>query len=245
MTKNDLVIIPTYNEAINVDLIYKKIRSKNSVSEILFIDDNSPDNTAEIISNIIVNDKKVHLLKRKKKLGIGSAHKEGFQWAKERNFDYVTTIDADLSHDPDLILEMIKNIEINDIVITGRFLKEDTLEEWTFIRRLVTKTRHKVVKFLLKIPYDTSGAFRCYNFNVVNIEDLLKAKDNGYSFFWESLFYLYTKKYKILEIPMRQPRRVYGSSKISIRDIIKAITYLIYFYIKEKILIKFFLNKSK
>lgn len=238
MIKN-LVIIPTYNEAINVKLIYKKIRSKNDISEILFIDDNSPDNTAEVVSNIILNDKKVHLLKRKKKLGIGSAHKEGFKWSKDRNFDCVTTIDADLSHDPDLIIEMLDKIENYDIVITGRFLEENTLEEWTFIRKLVTKTRHKVVKFLLKIPYDTSGAFRCYNFNVVDIEDLLKAKDNGYSFFWESLFHLYKKKYKILEIPMRQPRRVYGSSKISIKDVIKAVTYLFYFYFKEKVLKKF------
>lgn len=233
MIKN-LVIIPTYNEAINVKLIYKKIRSKNEISEILFIDDNSPDNTAEVVSNIILNDKKVHLLKRKKKLGIGSAHKEGFKWSKDRNFNYVTTIDADLSHDPDLIIEMIDKIEKYDIVITGRFLEENTLEEWTFIRKLVTKTRHKVVKFLLKIPYDTSGAFRCYNFNVVDIEDLLKAKDNGYSFFWESIYAIYKKGYSIKEIPIYLPYRTIGSSKMRFKDILFALKYLIYISIKDK-----------
>ena len=234
MLKKDLVIIPTYNEAINSNLIYKKIRATNVNSEILFIDDNSPDNTSLVISKIMITDKKIHLMKRKKKLGIGSAHKEGFLWAKNNNFDYVTTIDADLSHNPDLIPYMLKNIEKYNIIITGRFLQEDTLEEWPLIRRIITKTRHKVVKLLLGVPYDTSGAFRCYNFSKVKIEDLLMAKDNGYSFFWESLFILYKKKYTILEIPMKQPRRIHGSSKISIKDIFRAVTYLIYFYFKKK-----------
>ena len=234
MLKKDLVIIPTYNEAINSNLIYKKIRKTNTHSEILFIDDNSPDNTSLVVNEIKNIDKKVHLIDRKKKLGIGSAHKEGFIWAKKRGFDYVTTIDADLSHDPDLIPYMINNIEKYNIIITGRFLQEDTLEEWPLIRRFITKTRHKIIKFLLGVPYDTSGAFRCYNFKQVKIEDLLMAKDNGYSFFWESLFLLYKKKYTILEIPMKQPRRIHGSSKISINDIFRAITYLIYFYFKKK-----------
>ena len=130
MLKKNLVIIPTYNEAINSNLIYKKIRKTNTHSEILFIDDNSPDNTSLVVNEIKNIDKKVHLIDRKKKLGIGSAHKEGFIWAKKRGFDYVTTIDADLSHDPDLIPYMINNIEKYNIIITGRFLQEDTLEEW-------------------------------------------------------------------------------------------------------------------
>ena len=234
MLKKDLVIIPTYNEAINSNLIYRKIRATNTHSEILFIDDNSPDNTSLVVNEIINNDKKVHLINRRKKLGIGSAHKEGFIWAKKNKFDYVTTIDADLSHNPDLIPYMLKNIEKYNIIITGRFLQEDTLEEWPLVRKLITKASHKVIKLLLGIPYDTSGAFRCYNFTQVKIEDLLMAKDNGYSFFWESLFLLYKKKYTILEIPMKQPRRIHGSSKISIKDIFRAVTYLIYFYFKKK-----------
>ena len=111
MLKKDLVIIPTYNEALNSSLIYKKIRETNIHSEILFIDDNSPDNTSLVISEIIKDDKKVHLINRKKKLGIGSAHKDGFLWAKKMKFNYVTTIDADLSHNPNLIPYMLKNIE--------------------------------------------------------------------------------------------------------------------------------------
>ena len=99
---------------------------------------------------------------------------------------------------------------------------------------MITKTRHIVVKTLLGIPYDSSGAFRAYNFEKIKITHLIKAKDNGYSFFWESLYFLYKKNYKILEIPMRQPRRMHGASKIRLNDIIRAVTYLIYFYFKQK-----------
>ena len=236
MIKKNIIIIPTYKEELNVKIIYKRIRSNNSKSDILFIDDNSPDKTAQNIKKLIKIDKKVFILERRKKLGIGSAHKDGFKWAKKKKYSLVTTIDADLSHEPELIPIMIKELSKYDIVLTGRFLRKDTLEEWPLVRRLITKLRHNVVKKLLKIPYDTSGAFRAYNFEKIKISDLLKAKDNGYSFFWESLYFLFIKKYKILEIPMRQPKRIHGASKIMISDIVKAVTYLIYFY---------FIGKSK
>ena len=234
MFKRDLIVIPTYKEELNVNIIYKRIRHNNSKSDILFIDDNSPDKTAQEIKKIVKIDNKVFILQRKKKLGIGSAHKDGFQWAIERKYNIVTTIDADLSHDPELIPNMIKNLNKYDIVLTGRFLRKDTLEDWPLIRKLITISRHIVVKILLGIPYDTSGAFRAYNLEKVRIADLLKAKDNGYSFFWESLYFLYKKKYKILEIPMKIPKRIHGSSKLRFKDIIRAITYLIYFYFKQK-----------
>ncbi len=234
MIKRDLIIIPTYKEELNIKVIYRRIRNNNSDSDILFIDDNSPDKTAEEIKKIIKIDKKVFILEREKKLGIGSAHKDGFQWAIKKKYNFVITIDADLSHEPELIPDMIKNLYKYEIVLTGRFLKKDTLKEWSLIRRLITKTRHTVVKILLGIPYDSSGAFRAYNFDKIKITDLIKAEDNGYSFFWESLYFLYKKNYKILEIPMIQPRRIHGASKIRLADIIRAVTYLIYFYFKQK-----------
>ena len=126
MIKRDLIIIPTYKEELNINIIYKRIRSNNSKSDILFIDDNSPDKTAEEIKKIIKVDNKVFILQREKKLGIGSAHKDGFQWAKKNKYNFVTTIDADLSHEPELIPNMINNLDKYEIVLTGRFLRKDT-----------------------------------------------------------------------------------------------------------------------
>ena len=231
----DLIIIPTYNECINSSIIYDKIRSYNPLIDILFIDDNSPDNTSEIIKKIQKKDERVFLLEREKKRGIGSAHKEGFVWAGENDYNRVITIDADLSHDPILINNMLNDLDNNDIIITGRFLKKDSLKNWNIFRKILTRSRHLVIKNLFKIPFDTSGAFRCYNFKTVKIEDLHKAENNGYSFFWESLIILYDKKYKIKEIPINIPIRVYGSSKMKFFDILDAIYYLIIFYIRRLI----------
>ena len=229
----DLIIIPTYNECVNSSIIYEKIRFYNDFIDILFIDDNSPDNTSEIIKKIQKKDQRVFLMEREKKKGIGSAHKDGFNWAYNKNYNRVITIDADLSHDPVLINTMLNDLEKNDIVTTGRFLKKDSLKNWNIFRKLLTTSRHLVIKYLFNIPFDTSGAFRCYNFNEVKIEDLLKAKNNGYSFFWESLVILYEKKYRIKELPIDIPIRVYGSSKMKITDILNAIYYLIIFYIQR------------
>ena len=229
----DLVIIPTYNESVNSTLIYEKIRCTNKDIHILFIDDSSPDNTAEIIKLIQNKDINVFLLERGQKKGIGSAHKEGFIWANKKCYTRVVTIDADLSHNPDLINEMLELLQAKDIIITSRFLDKNSLDEWPIIRRVITHTRHYIVQKLFSIPYDTSGAFRCYNFKTIKLQDLIAAKDDGYSFFWESLIILFQLKYKIHEIPMKQPKRIHGSSKIALSDVIKAISYLLYFYIKN------------
>ena len=225
-----LIIIPTYNEAQNCELLHKKIRENNKDIDILFIDDNSPDKTNEIIEKIITKDAKTILKSRNSKQGIGSAHKFGFSWAFENKYKIVLTIDADLTHDPVLINDMINLSSNYDLVITGRFLKKNSLEGWSLLRKFITYSRHIVVKFLFKIPYDTSGAYRCYNFSKIKLNDLLKAKDNGYSFFWESLIILYYKNYSICELPLKLPIRKKGSSKISFKDIFRAIYYLIFFY---------------
>jgi len=230
---NSLIIIPTYNEIINSKLIYKKIRLISSNLDILFIDDNSPDNTAANILDLMKNDKNLFLIVRKKKLGIGSAHKEAFKWALSKKYKIITTIDSDLSHDPFLITEMHNKINDYDIIITSRFMRDDSIEEWSMLRQIITRLRHNFIKFLLRVPVDSSGAFRTYNLNKINSDDLFLAQDNGYSFFWESMFYLYKKKYKILELPMKQPQRIHGSSKIKIYDIYRAITYLIIFFFKN------------
>jgi dolichol-phosphate mannosyltransferase len=230
---NNLIIIPTYNEIINSKLIYNKIRLQSADVDILFIDDSSPDNTSESILELIKTDQKLFLITRAKKLGVGSAHKEGFKWAISKNYKIITTIDADLSHDPSLIKEMHEKIQEYDIIITSRFLKSDSIEEWSIIRQVITRFRHLVVKTLLGMPIDSSGGFRTYNLRKINSEDLFLAKDNGYSFFWESMYFFYKKNYKILEIPMKQPQRIHGRSKIGFYDVYRAVTYLLLFYFKN------------
>jgi len=230
---NNLIIIPTYNEALNIKNLITKIFKFQKKIDILFIDDNSPDGTSDLIKKIQTKKKNILLIKRKKKLGIGSAHKFGLKWGFKRKYKRIITMDADGTHDPKYFKRLLNLSNTNHIVITNRFLRKDSMKNWPLLRILITKIRHIAVKLLLGMPYDSSGAFRCYNVQKVDIYDILKAKDNGYSFFWESLFIFFKKKYLIKEIPGTLHSRHLGSSKISIKDIIYAIYYLFKIYLTK------------
>ena len=232
--KKNLIIIPTYNEKSNIKNLLKNIFKYQNNFDLLFIDDNSPDGTANIIKKRQSKNKNIFLILRKKKSGIGSAHKIALKWGFKKKYKRIITIDADGTHNPKYIKKMIKKSNIAHLVITNRFLKKNSLSDWSLIRFFITNLRHFIIKLLLGLPYDASGAFRCYNTSKANINDIIQAKDNGYSFFWESLFVLYKKKYLINEIPIVLPGRYSGSSKMKIKDISHALIYLIKIYLTKK-----------
>ena len=144
-------------------------------------------------------------------------------------------MDADGTHQPKYIKSLLKFSEKFDLVSTNRFKKKNSLIEWPIQRRFLTKIRYYLINILLKINYDSSGAFRCYNANSIKLTDILKAKDDGYSFFWESLYLLNKKKYSIKEIPIFLPYRKVGSSKMTSKDIIGSLLYLIKYSVKNLI----------
>ena len=157
----------------------------------------------------------------------------GLNWAFKKRYKKIITMDADGTHHPRYIKKMLKESDKSHLVITNRFLKKNSLQGWTILRIFITNLRHFLIKSLLNFSYDASGAFRCYNVSKVNIRDINQAIDIGYSFFWESLFIFYKKKYIIKEIPVVLSSRYYGSSKMKISDIIYALFYLIKVFLKK------------
>lgn len=232
--KKNLIIIPTYNEKSNIKNLINSIFKYQNNFDLLFVDDNSPDGTANIIKKHQSKNKNIFLILRKKRSGIGSAHKIALKWGFKKKYKRIITMDADGTHNPKYIKKMLQKSNIAHLVITSRFLKKNSLSDWTLIRVFITNLRHFIIKLLLGLPYDASGAFRCYNTSKANINDIIQAKDNGYSFFWESLFILYKKKYLINEIPVILPNRYSGSSKMEIKDISNALIYLIKIYLTKK-----------
>ena len=227
-----LVIIPTYNEQKNINLIINKIkRSLTFNYNVLFIDDNSNDGTQEIIKNI--KDKKIFYIFRNKKLGIGSAHKFGIKRGYKNKYRYIITLDCDGTHDPKYISEMIKKIKKNDMVITNRFAKKNSLKEWSFYRKIITSIRHLFVCFIFGVDLDSSGAFRVYDTQKIKITDILKAKSDGYSFFTESTIIL-NNIYKIGQIPILLPKRYSGYSKMKLIDIVFGFFDILFLYIKNR-----------
>jgi dolichol-phosphate mannosyltransferase len=160
-----LIVIPTLNEGGNIKRLFLKIKNNVRYFDLLFIDDNSSDDTLREINFLKKKNKNIFLIKRPLKLGIGSAHKEGIKFAFKKKYKILVTMDADGTHDPKFIKYMLKKINSCSLVITNRFLNKDSLKGWSFFRRALTYLRYVVINFLFSINYDTSGAFRIYDLN--------------------------------------------------------------------------------
>ena len=222
-----LIIIPTYNEKTNITILLKRlIKLYNSKFEILIIDDNSPDGTSAEVLKFTKKYNFIKLKSRQNKMGIGSAHKYGIKYAFKNKFKILITMDSDGTHNPKYIKKFLYLIKKYDLITTTRFSNKKSLKSWPLFRIFLTNLRHLIIKFFLGISVDASGAFRCYNLSKIKLKDILAAKDNGYSFFWESIFILFKKKYSIHEIPIELPYRSIGSSKMRIGDIMNALVYI-------------------
>ena len=228
-----LIIVPTLNEKKNILNLYKKIKKTNINFDILFVDDNSIDGSQEIIKKLAKKSKKVKYIFRPKKMGIGSAHKDAFKWAYKKKYKMLISIDADGTHDPIYFKLFINRLKNNDIVISNRFVKSNLLKDWPLSRIWLTYLRHSATCLLLSIPYDSSGAFRCIDCKKVALSDLILAKDNSYSYFWESIFILHKKKYHITEIPIHLSWRIVGSSKMTVKDVFISVSYLMIVFLKK------------
>jgi Glycosyltransferases involved in cell wall biogenesis len=154
-----LVIVPTYNEAENIAALIREVRSLDIDPEILIIDDNSPDGTANIVKTIMERDPKVHLIERSKKMGLGSAYITGFKWALDRKFDVVVEMDADFSHDPKDIKRLVENLENCDAVIGSRYVKGVSVVNWPISRLLLSYFANLYARVItgVKIMDLTSG----------------------------------------------------------------------------------------
>ncbi len=230
---NVIIIIPTLNEKKNIKILFDKLATTNIGFDLLFVDDNSNDGSQEEIKDLAKNNQNINYIFRPKKMGVGSAHKDGFIWAYKKNYKTIITMDADGTHDPKYIKFLIEELENCDIVITNRFLKKNLLENWPLHRILLTRARHILISLLLSISYDASGAFRCINCEKVTLSDLISAKNNGYAYFWESIFILHKKKYHITEIPIHLIYRIVGSSKMTIKDVFISVSYLTIVFLKK------------
>lgn len=231
---NTLILIPTFNESLNVEKLYRALKKLNFKADILFVDDNSPDGTADIIKRIIKKDQSVNLLSRGSKQGIGSAHLAGIDWAYKNNYKTLISMDCDLTHKPEDIKKLLKADKKFEVVIGSRYLSKKSLSEWNIIRKNITIVAHFLTTKLLNIPYDATGAFRLYRIDKISKEVFNLVASKGYSFFFESLFILSVNKYKIKEVPINLPARTYGHSKMSIEDAWKSLVFLYQTFYQSK-----------
>lgn len=219
------VIIPTYNEKENIKKLIEKIIESNKDLNIIIVDDNSPDGTASIVEELKNIYKTIHLIKRPKKMGLGTAYIAGFMYAKQNlNSEYVITMDSDFSHDPKIIPDIISNLRNYDLVIGSRYIEGGKVIDSPVIRRFISKTANFFAAFFVGIKVkDATSGFRGYRIESLEKINYDKIFSNGYSFLTEIIYKMSKiKDIKIKEIPITFLDRKYGKSKISKKEIIKA-----------------------
>ena len=214
-----LIIIPTYNEKENIEKIILKVFSLDIDFDILIVDDGSPDGTAEIVKKIQKTySKKLHIVERTGKLGLGTAYIFGFKWALKNNYDYIFEMDADFSHDPDDLIRLYKacHDEKGDVAIGSRYIKGVNIVNWPMSRLLMSFFASKYVKIITGMPIqDSTAGFKCYKRSVLEKINLEKIQFVGYAFQIEMKFTAWKYGFNVVEVPVIFTDRQEGASKMS------------------------------
>lgn len=219
-----IVVIPTYNEAENIEKLINKIFSVVPAIHILVVDDNSPDGTAQIVENIMLNNPNVHLIIRKGKFGLGTAYIEGFKYALERGFDVIFEMDADFSHNPEDLPRFIEAINDADLVIGSRYLTGVNVINWPLQRLILSYFANLYTRIITGMPVkDATGGFKCFRAEALRQINLDRIRTNGYGFQIEMNFRFWAKGFKVKEIPIIFVDRMNGVSKMNKKIILEAI----------------------
>lgn len=228
LKSNLLIIIPTYNERGNIEELIRLLLQIEANPDILVIDDNSPDGTGEILDRLSLRHKgRVFVIHRLTKLGIGSAYLYGFRHALQEDYPLVLTMDADFSHHPKYIEKMLSKSEKSPIVIGSRYIKGGSTKNWGLHRHVISRLANFLAKRMLHFDcMDCTAGFRLYRKEVLESLDLHTIYSNGYAFLVEILYMCQSKGYRVLEIPIVFENRNAGASKISRKEIFKAVRML-------------------
>lgn len=223
---NTLIFIPTYNEVENVGPMCAALLEQGLGADILFIDDGSPDGTGKVLDDLAAKHERVSVIHRAGKSGIGSAHQFAIGYAYDRGYQTLVTMDCDFTHSPSDITRLLEASKDADWVVGSRFLNEDSLPGWSPVRRALTHLGHVATDRLLGVKNDATGAFRVYRLDRVPraLFDLIQ--ENGYAFFFKSLFIASQNGLKIVDLPIVLPARTYGHSKMNLREIRRSLEQL-------------------
>ncbi len=229
-----LIVIPTYNEKENIEILISRLLKIESKPDILVVDDNSPDGTGEILDKLsLMHQGRILVIHREKKMGIGSAHIKGFRFAIKHGYHYVLTMDADFSHHPKYIQKMMDESKNFHLVIGSRYIEGGGTKNWGWFRRVNSRTANLLAKKMLHIKCnDCTGGFRLYRREVLMSINLDNIYSSGYSFLIEILYKCQRSGYHISEIPIVFEDRRMGPSKISKNEIFLAIKTLLRYWIK-------------
>ena len=221
-----LVVIPTYNEIDNIEEFI--IQISNFDVSVLIVDDNSPDGTGKVVEDISKINKKINLMKRNEKLGLGSAYRDGFKWGLDKGYSYLLEMDADFSHRFEDLVKILEASSSADMIIGSRYIEEGGSIGWDTRRKMLSSFANKLSKFLLKTKInDMTSGFRCYSNKALLEISYATTNSDGYAFQVEMSARAVQKQLSIKEVPIIFNERRLGNSKMSKKIVYEAFLYLV------------------
>ncbi len=221
-----LIVIPTYNERKNIGELLALIYQQAAALHVLIVDDNSPDGTGEVVRELMQTRYagRLFLLARPGKLGLGSAYIAGFKWALAREYQYILEMDADFSHNPHYLQQLLAAAEYSDLVLGSRYVPGGGITDWSILRRLISLGGSLYARTILGLPFkDLTGGYKCFRREVLNSIDLDDVRSNGYSFQIEMTYRAFLQSFTIREVPIIFAERAAGKSKMSRRIFLEAV----------------------
>ena len=219
-----VVIIPTYNEILTLPSIMSRVRASVPQAHVLVVDDNSPDGTGALADGLVAADDHVHVLHRVDKAGLGAAYLAGFSWALEQKFDVVVEMDADGSHQPEQLPDLLAALVDADLVLGSRWVQGGGVENWPKSREILSRGGNAYTRAMLGVPlHDATGGYRAFRSTALRSLDLDQVASQGYCFQVDLAWRAVQRGLRVTEVPIWFVERTAGTSKMSQRIVLEAL----------------------
>jgi dolichol-phosphate mannosyltransferase len=232
-----LVVLPTYDEAANIAEVLRRIRAAAREVDVLVVDDGSPDGTADLAEALAAELGGVEVMRRPAKSGLGSAYRDGFRTGLGQGYEALVEMDADLSHDPATLPDLIAAVAAGaDLAIGTRYMPGGRIPDWPWHRRAISKIGNLYARTMLGIsPRDSTSGFRCYHRRALEAIDLDSVRADGYGFQVEMAYFVERNGGKVTEVPIEFRDRTLGHSKMSGRIVVEALVLVTFWGIRDRL----------
>jgi dolichol-phosphate mannosyltransferase len=216
VTGRVLVIVPTYNEAENIERIVERLQASVPAAHALVVDDGSPDGTGELAEKLARRDPRVHVLRRAGKAGLGPAYVAGFRWARQQGYDVVVEMDADGSHAPEQLPRLLEALAGADLVLGSRYVPGGSVEDWPAHRLMLSRLGNRYTRWLLRLPLtDATGGYRAARGDLLDRLPFDDVASQGYCFQVDWAWRAVRAGARVTEVPITFTERAFGRSKMS------------------------------